>query len=240
MKKGYISSVDSFGTVDGPGIRYVVFMQGCNLRCLYCHNPETWQINKGTIQLTPKELVEKIKKFKPYFKNGGGVTFSGGEPLLQPEFLEECLALCKDEGINTAIDTAGEGLGDYEKILSLVDLVILDVKSTEEEEYKKITGKDMSKFKTFLSACKKSSVKMWIRQVIVPNINDDEAHVEKLNHFLKDIDNIEKVELLPYRTLGKTKYESLGIKYRLMDTPEMDEIKCKELEKHILHTRHSI
>lgn len=240
MIKGRISSLESMSTMDGPGVRFVVFMQGCHLRCVYCHNPETWALKGGQILLSPKELVNKILSCKPYFGEEGGVTFSGGEPLLQPEFLLETLKLCKANKIHTAVDTAGVGLGDYEKILEFVDLVILDIKATDEAEYRQITGKDMSEFKRFLNACVKCGNKLWIRQVIVPNINDDAEHIEKLNHFLKDLNNIERVELLPYKTLGKTKYESLGIIYRLMDTPEMDEAKCNELEKSVCYLKSNI
>ena len=149
---GNINSVESMGLVDGPGIRYVVFLQGCKLRCLYCHNPETWDINAKCEQITPQQLIKKIVRFKSYFGSDGGVTFSGGEPLLQPEFLLECLRLCKKSGINTALDTAGVGFGDYEEILKYTDLVILDVKAVDENEYKQITGQDMKRFNEFLSA----------------------------------------------------------------------------------------
>lgn len=234
MIKGRISSIESLGTVDGPGIRYVVFMQGCSLRCLYCHNPETWLENEGSQCLSPQELIKKIINFKPYFGEEGGVTFSGGEPLLQPQFLIETLKLCKKNGIHTCLDTAGVGRGDYEKILPLVDLVILDVKACDDEEYKKITGRDMTEFYNFLSACQKFNTKLWIRQVILPKFNDDEKHIEKLANFLKGIKNVEKVELLPYKKIGKHKYEILNIPYRLSDTEEMNEEKCKELEKELL------
>lgn len=232
MTSGKISSVESFGTLDGPGIRYVVFMQGCALRCLYCHNPETWSLQGGE-RLTSKELIERVKKYKPYFQNGGGVTFSGGEPLLQPTFLLECLKLCKEANIHTCLDTAGVGKGDYEEILSLVDLVILDIKATDEEEYKHITGRDMGEFFAFLSECQKQGKKLWIRQVILPNFNDDQKHMEKLADFLKGVKNIEKIELLPYKKIGEHKYSSLKIPYRLAGGQEMDEEKCKELENYL-------
>lgn len=234
MMKGKISSIESLGTVDGPGVRYVVFMQGCNLRCLYCHNPETWALDGHQMTISPKALLNKIKKFKPYFGSDGGVTFSGGEPLLQCEFLKEILKLCKGEGINTALDTAGVGLGNYDEILSLVDLIILDIKATNEKEYKYLTGKDMSEFYKFLSDCQKHEKKLWIRQVILPNFNDDEKHILSLAEMLKTVKNIEKIELLPYKTLGKSKYETLNIPYRLGDLSDMDERRCKELENFLL------
>ena len=228
---GNISSIESMGLVDGPGIRYIVFLQGCELRCLYCHNPETWDKDKECQRMTPEELVKKIVRFKSYFGRTGGVTFSGGEPLLQPKFLLECLKLCKKEGINTALDTAGVGFGDYDEILLLTDLVILDLKAVSEEDYKKITGQPMIRFKKFLADCQRLNKKLWIRQVIVPGINDNEENVKKIKDFVTQLRNVEKVELLPYKTIGVHKYEDLKIKYRLEGVPDMDEGKCKELEK---------
>lgn len=232
---GYINSVESMGLVDGPGIRYVVFLQGCQLRCLYCHNPETWDINGKSQKISPQELVNKIVRFKSYFGNYGGVTFSGGEPLLQPNFLLECLKLCKQKNISTAIDTAGVGFGDYDQILEYTDLVILDIKATEEEDYKKITGQPMVRFKNFLNDCQRLNKKLWLRQVIVPGINDNENNIEKLKNFIKNIKNVEKVELLPYKTIGAHKYKDLKLKYRLEGVPDMDENRCRELEKLLLN-----
>lgn len=228
---GNISSIESMGLVDGPGIRYVVFLQGCELRCLYCHNPETWDKTRERQRMTPEELVKKIVRFKSYFGRTGGVTFSGGEPLLQPKFLLECLKLCKKEGINTALDTAGVGFGDYDEILLLTDLVILDLKAVSEEDYKNITGQPMIRFKKFLADCQRLNKKLWIRQVIVPGINDNEENIKKIKDFVSQLRNVEKVELLPYKTIGVHKYEDLKIKYRLEGVPDMDEEKCKELEK---------
>lgn len=233
MIKGRISSIESLSTVDGPAIRYVVFMQGCLLRCKYCHNPETWSSRGETFALTPKQLLNKILSCKPYFGDEGGVTFSGGEPILQPQFLIETLSLCKENNIHTCLDTAGVGKGGYESILKFVDLVILDVKATDEDEYREITGRDMSEFKRFLSACQKLNKKLWIRQVILPNFNDDEKHIDKLAEFLRDVKNIEKVELLPYKKIGVHKYDALKLNYRLKGLPEMDETKCQALENQL-------
>ncbi len=228
---GRISSEESMGLLDGPGIRYVVFLQGCQLRCLYCHNPETWAMQGESYLITPQQLVEKICRYKPYFGKDGGVTFSGGEPLLQPKFLLECLKLCKSQGVHTALDTAGVGFGDYGEILKYTDLVILDVKAVEQDEYKKITGKPMAEFKRFLSACQLQEKPMWIRQVIVPNLNDDTRHIQLLKDFIAPLKNVQKVELLPYKTIGLHKYQSLNLPNRLGDTPDMDEEKCKKLEE---------
>ena len=226
---GNIDSFESMGLVDGPGVRFVVFMQGCPLRCAYCHNPETWSDEKK-IQMTPSDLVKKILKYKPYFGDEGGVTFSGGEPLHQPEFLLEALKECKKNGIHTCLDTSGAG-ENYDEILDYCDLIILDVKELDEEKYKKLTGQNMDWFKNFLKKCQEKHKKMWLRQVIVPGYNDTEESVLKLKDFVSKLHNIEKVELLPYHSMAKEKYKKLGIKYRLENILDMNKEKCKELEK---------
>ena len=233
MIKGRISSIEKLGTLDGPGIRYVVFLQGCKLRCLYCHNPETWDINGKAEEISPQELVKNVEKYKNYFGKDGGVTFSGGEPLLQPEFLLESLKLCKEKGIHTCLDTAGVGFGEYDEILKFVDLVILDVKAVETAEYKKITGLNMDKFCEFVEICQRLNKKLWLRQVIVPNLNDDKQHIEKLNNFVSKLKNVEKVELLPYKTIGVHKYKTLNLKYRLEGVEELSESKLKELNGYL-------
>ena len=231
MIKGNISSFDTMGLVDGPGIRFVVFLQGCQLRCKYCHNPETWNIGEKKIELTSKELVDKVLKYKNYYGKDGGVTFSGGEPLLQPDFLIECLKLCKKNDIHSCLDTAGHGIGKEEEILKLVDLVILDIKATNNSLFKDLTGQNMDKTQKFLDLCKKLNKKLWIRQVIVPGINDTEDSVLSLKEFLRNYNNIEKIELLPYKTIGVHKYSDLKIPYRLNGVPEMDEGRCKKLNE---------
>ena len=233
MKKilGRISSIESMGLLDGPGIRFVAFLQGCKLRCKYCHNPETWDVN-GRSQITsPEELIKKISRFKNYFGTDGGVTFSGGEPLLQPEFLLECLKLCKKENIHTCIDTAGVGFGEYDEILDYTDLVILDIKAVDEREYRELTGQDIKYFNQFLSVTQRKNKKLWLRQVIVPNMNDDREHIVALCEFAKKLKNVEKVELLPYKTIGVHKYRDLNIPYRLDSVPELSEEKLDELNK---------
>ena len=233
MKKilGRISSIESMGLLDGPGIRFVAFLQGCKLRCKYCHNPETWDVNGRSQISSPEELIKKISRFRNYFGTDGGVTFSGGEPLLQPEFLLECLKLCKKENIHTCIDTAGVGFGEYDEILDYTDLVILDIKAVDEGEYRELTGQDIKYFNQFLSVTQRKNKKLWLRQVIVPNMNDDREHIVALCEFAKKLKNVEKVELLPYKTIGVHKYRDLNIPYRLDGVPELSEEKLDELNK---------
>ncbi|MDO4962726.1 MAG: pyruvate formate-lyase-activating protein [bacterium] len=235
MKKfesGYINSIQTMGLVDGPGIRIVIFMQGCMLRCIFCHNPETWKLESDSL-MTSKQVVDEIRKYRPYIELGGGVTFSGGEPLVQSKFLLECLKLCKKAGIHTCIDTSGTG---YDKkylneILKYTDLVILDFKAIDDEQYKNITGKSIDMFNYFSEQLNRNNNKLWIRCVIIPGINDNKEYMLKLNKYLKKFNNIEKVELLPYRTLGVEKYKNLNIKYRLESTPDMEKEKLDKLQK---------
>ena len=233
-KTGYLNSIETLGLVDGEGIRIVIFLQGCPLRCLFCHNPETW--SKIGKEVTTKEIVDTVRKYRPFIEQGGGVTFSGGEPLYQSEFLLEVLQLCKKAGINTCIDTSGTGYSkEYvDDILKYTDLVILDVKAIDNANYKKITGKDMDEFNYFKNKLKEHNTKLWLRQVIVPEINDTEEYILKLKEYIKDFSNVKKVELLPYHTLGVSKYEKLGINYRLKDTMEMDKERTAELQKLLL------
>ena len=229
MVKGSIDSVETMGLVDGPGIRYVVFLQGCKLRCLFCHNPETWKMEEKNMT-TAEELIDKIKRYKNYFGKEGGVTFSGGDPLCQPEFLLECLNQCKQEGIHTCLDTSGVGCNKeiYPEILSYTDLVILDIKAVTPEAYKKMTGYPMKDFLEFLELCQKLEKKLWLRQVIVPGINDTEEYILKLKKYIKNIKNVERVELILYHLYGEEKYKKLGISYRLDGVPAM---KKEDLDK---------
>ena len=229
---GHIDSIETLGLVDGPGIRVVVFLQGCPLRCLFCHNPETWCIDDKFL-ITPDDLVRHIYKYRNYFGTDGGVTFSGGEPLFQHDFLLECLKLCKKMGINTCLDTAGSCLY-YEDILKYVDLVLFDVKGLDNDGYKKMTGQDISNSLKFLDYCQSINKNMWIRQVIVPGINDNIEYIKKLKKFIEPLKNIEKVELLPYHLLGVSKYKQLGIPYRLDGVSAMDKTRCDELYKELM------
>ncbi|MBU3191568.1 pyruvate formate lyase-activating protein [Clostridium bowmanii] len=231
MVKGRIHSIESMGLVDGPGVRVVVFLQGCKLRCAYCHNPDTWKLNGGT-EITPEELIQKIVRFKPYFsRSGGGVTFSGGDPLMQPQFLVECLKLCRLNGIHTALDTSGFGNGDYTEILEYTDLVLLDIKQTTSKGYVNLTGRDTSDLNIFLEALRKSKSRVWVRHVVVPGITDSVEHITKIAEIInEEVPRVDKVQLLPYHVLGVSKYEELGIPYKLKGVEPMDKEKIKQLQ----------
>lgn len=228
MSKGSVDSLETFGLVDGPGIRTVVFLSGCRLRCKYCHNPEMWV--KGKENYTPEELARKVLRNKPYFKrNSGGVTFSGGEPLLQSEFVIEVCKLLKKEGVHIALDTAGVGNGDYDEILSYVDLVLFDIKQVTPEGYKDLTGHEIDDSLKFIEAMNKSDVSVWIRQVIVPGLMDNDEYLNGLKETIKKIKNVQKIEFLPYHKLGDEKYQKLGIFNPYQDKEAMDATSCQQL-----------
>ncbi len=229
---GKIHSIQTMGLVDGPGIRGVVFFQGCSLRCAYCHNPDTWELNRGGQEMTAEEIVNKLVKYKPYYeRSGGGVTFSGGEPLLQPAFLLELLECCREQGLHTALDTCGVGLGDYDKILDLTDLVILDLKHSNPADFKDLTGRDMDKLHEFIVALNCSTARVWIRHVVVPSITDSKEHLAELKRLIATVKRVEKVELLPFHQMGQFKYEALGYEYRLRNVQPHTEEEFKTIEE---------
>jgi len=231
--KGRIHSIESFGTLDGPGIRFVLFMQGCSFRCFYCHNPDTWHIEGGT-EYTVEELMDKIKRYTPYFKNSeGGITVSGGEPLLQLEFLIELFKQCKNEGINTAIDTNGFVTENrpLSRLLDYTDLVLLDIKHINPVKHKELTGVSNElplKFAKYLSERK---IPMWLRYVVVPGLTDDEISIRNLYEFIKGLTNIEKIELLPFHKMGEFKWKELGFDYKLENTPEANDNDILRIKK---------
>lgn len=225
-----IDSIESFGLVDGPGIRVVVFFNGCKLRCKYCHNPEMW--NKKQNNYYPQELVDKIKRYKNYFKDNGGVTFSGGEPLLHSQFLIETCKLLKKEGIHIALDTAGVGLGNYEEILKYIDLVLLDIKHTTKEGYKSLTGLTIAESEKFIESINKLDKKVWIRQVIIPDITDTTEYIDSLIAYIKKIKYVERVDFLPFHKLGREKYLAMNIPYPYEEKHEMDKEECNKLYKY--------
>ncbi len=225
---GYIHSLESMGLVDGPGVRAVVFLQGCPLRCQYCHNPDTW--TAGGDATTPQALVTRLLRFRTYFARGGGVTFSGGEPLLQSRFLLECLKLLKQNGIHTCIDTSGGCDGDFSEILTYTDLVLYDVKHHEPEGYRTITGGDIAITKRFVEQVRQSDTPMWVRHVVVPQLTDSDSHMEGLRDYVATLPNVQRVDLLPYHKLGATKYPPLGLPEPLPETPPMDKERCQTLQ----------
>ena len=227
MIKGAVDSIETFGLVDGPGIRTVVFLSGCKLRCKYCHNPEMWL--RGRDNYTPEELALRILRNKNYFGESGGVTFSGGEPLLQSKFVIEVAKLLKKENIHIALDTAGVGNGDYEEVLKYVDLVILDIKHTTREGYFNLTGLEIDTSLAFIDEVNKSGKSVWIRQVVVPGIMDNDEYLENLVDMVKRIHKVERIDFLPYHKLGQEKYDKLGIDYPYQEKEEMDKDKCQEL-----------
>ncbi|WP_041933646.1 pyruvate formate-lyase-activating protein [Gloeothece verrucosa] len=217
---GYIHSVESCGTVDGPGIRYIIFTQGCPLKCLYCHNPDCRHLSDGK-KIQVEELITEIQKYRSYFQfSGGGVTVTGGEPLMQPEFVEELCRRCQEIGIHTVLDTSGYvNLNIAKPVLDYVDLVLLDIKSFDPAIYRHLTSVSLEptlKLARYLSDIKKP---VWIRFVLVPHLTDLEHNVEGLAQFVSTLDNVEKVEVLPFHKMGEYKWEQLGYDYQLKDTP---------------------
>ncbi|HLR20609.1 MAG TPA: pyruvate formate-lyase-activating protein [Tissierellaceae bacterium] len=232
MIQGKLHSIETMGLVDGPGIRTVFFLQGCPLRCAYCHNPDSQNMfsNKN---ITPEEVLGMAKKYKTYYKNsGGGVTFSGGESLLQGEFLVETLKLLKEEGIHTAIDTSGFGDKKYYKeILEYVDMVILDIKHFSNKGYQDVTKRPIGRFLEFLSYLEDFHGTIWMRHVMVPGITDNEESMYRLFSRMEHLaEKIDRFEILPYHTMGVGKYEALGREYELKGVPQMDKRKAKEFE----------
>ena len=213
-----IHSIETFGTVDGPGIRFVTFFQGCNLECKYCHNRDTWNINDGKY-ISVDELFNKILNYKTYIIPNGGFTASGGEPLLQPHFLISLFKKLKQENIHTAIDTSGmvELTEPIKELLSLTDLVLLDIKHINPEKSKELVGASNEKELAFAKYLSDNNIPIWIRQVIVPRITDNEDDLIKLKDFISSLKTVKNIELLPYHNLGKHKWETLGFEYKLKD-----------------------
>lgn len=231
-KIGRIHSIESFGTVDGPGIRFVVFMQGCPLRCQFCHNPDTWDATKG-IEYTSDQLIEEIKKYKSYMNfSGGGVTFTGGEPLLQAEFVLELCKLCKEQEISVAIDTSGFIWNDMVKeIMEYTDLALLDIKNFDPMVYKAVTSVSLAPTLTLLDYLKEKKINTWLRYVLVPQLTDNLDSVRQLSDHLDKYPNVSKIEVLGFHKMGEYKWKEMGLEYKLTDTKEpskelMQEVKA--------------
>lgn len=227
--EGRVHSLQSLGTVDGPGLRYVVFLQGCPLRCVYCHNPDTWDPAGGAVMDT-EELVEKILRCRPYFGAEGGVTVSGGEPLLQAEFVTQLFARLKREGVHTALDTSGAGdLGKAPALLEVTDLVLLDLKFPMEEGYRQHCRGSLGQTEAFAALVAEKQVPLWVRHVVAPGLNDTLEDMAAVKSWAQRQPTLEKIEWLPFHNLCLEKYQQLGVPFPLADTPPMDREKLDRL-----------
>ena len=237
---GHIHTLESFGLVDGPGVRFVVFLKGCRMRCQYCHNPDTWS-GEGKL-MSAEDLYRHVRRYQPYWKNNGGITVSGGEPLLQTDFLIEFFTLAKADHIHTAIDTAGEPFSDdsaflekFDRLLNVTDLFLLDLKVMDETSHKKLTGVGNQNILQMARYLSEHHKKMWIRHVLVPNLTDDEYDLRKMHEFISTLKGVERVEVLPYHTLGMIKWKELSLDYPLQGVlpPTEEQIKRAEALLHI-------
>ena len=230
---GHIHSFQSLGTVDGPGVRFVVFLQGCPLRCGCCHNPDTWELQTGKV-FSSEQVLEKILRCRDYFGKEGGVTLSGGEPLLQAAFVRELFSLCKEAGIHTCLDTSGCIWNqDVEALLKVTDLVLLDIKYTNEEDYRRYVGCSMEQPLLFLAELNKRHIPTTLRQVIIPPLNDEEDNILRLKQLALAHPCVNKIELLPFRKICENKYEAMGIPFPFdrFETPSAQ--KCAKLESEL-------
>ena len=216
---GFVHSIQSLGTLDGPGVRFVVFLSGCNLRCHVCHNPDTWECGIGT-EYTAEEIIKKAERFREYFGADGGITLSGGEPLLQAEFAKEIFTLAKEKGINTCLDTSGSIISDKVKeLLSVTDRVLLDIKYTSDAEYRKYVGCSIDTPLSFLDCLDRMGIPTTVRQVIVPTVNDSTESIKELKNITRGRSSVDKIELLPFKKICSTKYENMGIPFPFADKP---------------------
>lgn len=231
MAIGKLHSIETFGALDGPGIRTVFFLQGCPARCMYCHNPDIWNEDEGE-QITVGEVVSRARRGRPYYGENGGVTFSGGEPLLQADFLIEAMDALRRDGITSAIDTSGTYFDDKsETVIAHCDMVLLDIKHIDPAKFEELTGREQGTLRLLIDAINRKEKPVWIRQVIVPGFNDDEDYIHRLNEFLLRIKHIKKIELLGYHNMAEPKYDKLGIKYRLKGVKPMDSKSLEKLSK---------
>ena len=229
--QGYIHSIESFSTLDGPGIRSVIFLQGCPLRCQYCHNPDTWPMNKGKL-MDSSDVIKQVLKNKNYIAKNGGVTISGGEPTAQIEFLAELLKGLKDANLHTAVDTSGYvSLVDIIKIIDYTDLFIVDIKHMDTEQCRKLSGQTNEKVFALLKHLEQLNKAVWIRNVLVPSFTDSEDHISALCAYVQKLTNVQNFEILPYHAMAKTKYKNLHMPYKLENIPEFDSKKLLHYKK---------
>lgn len=236
--KGRIHSLESFGSADGPGVRYIVFLKGCNMRCQYCHNPDTWAKDGGEL-MTPEEVLKKALRYKTYWKEKGGITVSGGEALLQIDFVTELFRLAKEKGVNTCLDTSGNPFSleepfksKFDELMKYTDLFMLDIKHMDDAAHRKLTGQTNQNILEMAAYLSDHGKAMWIRHVLVPGITTEEDGLYRLRSFLDTLKTVERVEVLPYHTLGVFKWKELGIPYQLegVDPPTKEQIdRAKEI-----------
>ncbi|MBR6528707.1 MAG: pyruvate formate lyase-activating protein [Firmicutes bacterium] len=238
--QGRIHSLESFGTVDGPGVRFVVFVQGCPMRCAYCHNPDTWAMTGGTM-MEPAEIIEQYEKNKGFYR-GGGITVTGGEPLMQVDFLIDLFTLAKAKDIHTCIDSSGiafnpdsaQFMEKLDHLMTLTDLVMLDIKHIDPEKHKELTAQPNQRILEFAAYLNEKQIDMWIRHVVVPGITDDDKYLDALGYFIGQFTNLKALDILPYHTMGEVKYQKLGMEYKLKGVPAMDKEKALEKKKVVL------
>ncbi len=228
MPVGRIHSVETFGSVDGPGIRFLIFLQGCALRCRYCHNPDTWKTGAGA-EITADELLDRAERYRSYWGKEGGITVSGGEPLLQLDFLTELFEKAKRRGINTCVDTAGQPfkltepfISGFRELCRVCDLFLVDIKHIDPVEHRRLTGADNENILQMLTFLSEAGKPVWIRHVLVPGITDDDAYLRRTKQFIDTLSNVKKIEVLPYHSLGVPKWDRLGLEYTLRDTAPPD------------------
>lgn len=221
MLQGRIHSIETFGSVDGPGVRFIIFLKGCNLRCKYCHNADTWNPESKDLR-TADELLDKAERYKSYWGDEGGITVSGGEPLLQMDFLRELFSKAKERGINTCIDTAAEPFtreepffSEFKALMEDTDLLLVDIKHIDNDEHIKLTGKPNENIKDCLRYLSDIGKPVWIRHVLVPGITDNDEYLKKTRDFIDTLSNVKRIDVLPYHSLGQFKWEELGIPYQL-------------------------
>lgn len=241
MGEGYIHSIESFGTVDGPGVRFVVFFQGCPLRCKYCHNPDTWKMETGK-RMSAEGLMDQYRRNRAFY-TGGGITVTGGEPMLQLDFLIEFFRSAKEEDVHTCLDTSGAvfspGLQKkIDELMRLTDLVLLDIKRTDEKGHRELTGQGNAGILAFARYLSDIGKDTWIRHVVIPGITDDERSLEQLGRIIASLSNVKAIDVLPYHTMGKEKYKELGISYPLGDTPPLSKEELLKAKQTILRAYH--
>lgn len=238
--QGRIHSLESFGTVDGPGVRFVVFVQGCPMRCAYCHNPDTWEMNGGTL-MEPSDIIAQYERNIGFYK-GGGITVTGGEPLMQPDFLIDLFSQAKAKNIHTCLDTSGiafnpdnaERLAKMDCLMEVTDLVMLDIKHIDPGKHRELTSQPNDRILQFAAYLNEKQIPMWIRHVVVPGITDDDHFLFELGYFIGQFSNLKALDVLPYHTMGENKYEKLGIPYKLAGIPAMEKSVAIEKKKVIL------